>query len=110
MKRFGPPRGRETLPAYLWKYRFQFIVSSIGGILYNTLIVLGPILMGRLLDAAGGGTARRRQRAMIPRPSPAITAFNQQSISYPSCRTRFGTSFRFGNTNPLRLRFGRLTP
>ena len=59
MKRFGPPRGRETLPAYLWKYRFQFIVSSIGGILYNTMIVLGPILMGRLLDAAGGGTARQ---------------------------------------------------
>ncbi|MBP7402364.1 MAG: ABC transporter ATP-binding protein [Clostridia bacterium] len=59
MKRFGPPRGRETLPAYLWKYRPQFIVSSVGGILYNTMIVLGPVLMGRLIDAAGGGTARQ---------------------------------------------------
>ena len=56
MYRFGPPRGGETLPRYLLKYRSQFIISSIGGIVYNTAIVLGPILMGRLLDQAAGGT------------------------------------------------------
>ena len=59
MKKFGPPPGKETLPAYLWKYKPQFIVSSIGGILYNTVIVMSPLLLGRLIDAAGGGTGRQ---------------------------------------------------
>lgn len=59
MYRFGPPRGGETLPRYLLKYRSQFIISSIGGIVYNTAIVLGPILMGRLLDQAAGGTGTK---------------------------------------------------
>ena len=59
MSRFGPPAGKETLPAYLWKYKPQFIVSSIGGMLYNTVIVMSPILLGRLIDAAGGGTGRQ---------------------------------------------------
>jgi len=35
----------------------QFIISSIGGFIYNTTIVLGPIYMGRLIDEAGGGPA-----------------------------------------------------
>ncbi len=55
MKLFGPPHGKETLPRYLFKYMPQFIVSSLGGILYNTMVVLGPIFLGRLIDAAGGG-------------------------------------------------------
>lgn len=55
MKLFGPPRGKETLPRYLFKYMPQFIISSIGGIVYNTVIVLGPILLGNLIDEAGGG-------------------------------------------------------
>ncbi len=55
MKLFGPPRGKETLPRYLFKYMPQFIISSIGGIVYNTVIVLGPILLGNLIDFAGGG-------------------------------------------------------
>lgn len=59
MKLFGPPKGKETLPRYLLKYMPQFIISSIGGILYNTVIVLGPILLGNLIDAAGGGTGRQ---------------------------------------------------
>jgi ATP-binding cassette, subfamily B, multidrug efflux pump len=54
MKLFGPPKNKETLPRYLLKYKFQFIISSIGGIIYNTVIVLSPILLGRLIDAAGG--------------------------------------------------------
>ena len=57
MSRFGPPAGKETLPAYLWKYKPQFIVSSIGGMLYNTVIVMSPILLGRLIDAAEIGRA-----------------------------------------------------
>jgi ABC-type multidrug transport system fused ATPase/permease subunit len=56
MKRFGPPNGKETLPRYLFKYMPQFVLSSAGGILYNTTVVLGPIFLGNLIDAAGGGT------------------------------------------------------
>lgn len=59
MKLFGPPKGKETLPRYLFKYMPQFVISSIGGILYNTVIVLGPILLGNLIDAAGGGTGQQ---------------------------------------------------
>ena len=59
MKLFGPPKGKETLFHYLLKYTPQFLVSSIGGILYNTVIVLGPILLGRLIDAADGGTGNQ---------------------------------------------------
>jgi len=59
MRLFGPPKGKETLVRYLWKYRFQFIISSIGGILYNTVIVFSPILLGRLIDAAGSGAGQK---------------------------------------------------
>ncbi|HBW34065.1 ABC transporter ATP-binding protein [Desulfosporosinus sp. BICA1-9] len=59
MKLFGPPKTKETLFQYLLKYKFQFIVSSLTGIIYNTAIVLGPILLGRLIDAAGGGTGQQ---------------------------------------------------
>lgn len=58
MDKFVPPAGRETLIQYLLKYKFQFIISSIAGIIYNTAIVLGPIFLGRLIDAAGEGTTR----------------------------------------------------
>jgi len=37
----------------------QFIISSIGGFVYNTTIVLGPILMGKLIDNAGGGPGQQ---------------------------------------------------
>ena len=57
MKLYGPPRKKETLPAFLLKYKRQFIVSSVAGFLYNTTIVLGPVLLGRLIDAAGGDSA-----------------------------------------------------
>lgn len=58
MKLFGPPQGEETLFRYLAKYMPQFIISSIGGFIYNTTIVLGPVYMGRLIDAAGGGPGK----------------------------------------------------
>ena len=56
MRKFGPPKGKETLFKFLLKYKFQFIVSSIAGIVYNTVIVLGPIFLGKLIDAAASGT------------------------------------------------------
>ena len=59
MKFYGPPRKKETLPAFLLKYKRQFFVSSLAGFLYNTTIVLGPVLLGRLIDAAGGDSADR---------------------------------------------------
>jgi len=37
----------------------QFIISSIGGFIYNTTIVLGPIIMGKLIDNAGGGPGKQ---------------------------------------------------
>ncbi|HBN85824.1 MAG TPA: hypothetical protein DDZ89_18505 [Clostridiales bacterium] len=57
MKLYGPPEKKETLPAFLLKYKPQFIISSLSGILYNTVIVLGPIFLGKLIDAAAGNTA-----------------------------------------------------
>jgi len=54
MRRFGPPKGKETLFNFLLKYKFQFVVSSLAGIIYNTVIVLGPIFLGKLIDAAAG--------------------------------------------------------
>lgn len=59
MRLFGPPVGKETLFRYLTKYTPQFVISSLSGIIYNTVIVLGPILLGNMIDAAGGGTARQ---------------------------------------------------
>lgn len=56
MRKFGPPKGKETLVQFLLKYKFQFIVSSAAGIVYNTVIVLGPLFLGKLIDAAAGGT------------------------------------------------------
>ena len=59
MKLFGPRIKKETLPQYLLKYKFQFIISSVGGIIYNTVIVFSPILLGRLIDAAGGDAGQQ---------------------------------------------------
>lgn len=58
MKLFGPPKGKGTLLQYLLKYKSQFIISSIGGIIYNTVIVLGPILLGKLIDTAALGLGK----------------------------------------------------
>lgn len=52
MKTYGPPQTGENLFSFLFKYKFQFWVSSLAGIAYNTIIVLGPILLGRLMDRA----------------------------------------------------------
>jgi len=60
---------------YLTKYTPQFIISSIGGFIYNTTIVLGPIYMGKIIDAAGGGPAT--QVLLMAASFIGITAFFQ---------------------------------
>ncbi|MCL4426698.1 MAG: ABC transporter ATP-binding protein/permease [Firmicutes bacterium] len=46
----GAPQ-QTTIWRYLWRYPTLLVRGSIGGIGYNTLIVLGPIFLGRALDA-----------------------------------------------------------
>ncbi len=42
------PRRRVS---YLKKYSRYFWIQTAGGVLYNTVIVAGPILLGEMLDA-----------------------------------------------------------
>lgn len=46
------PRRKTVVWKYLWHYSVRLIRGSLGGIGYNTLIVLGPIFLGRAFDAA----------------------------------------------------------
>lgn len=48
---FAPPQKLDKLLPYIIKYNKQFIYTAISGILYNTIIVLGPIFQGKLLDS-----------------------------------------------------------
>lgn len=59
MQLFNPPKDKTSLLRYLLKYKPQFIISSVCGIIYNTVIVLGPILLGNLIDAAGSGIGQK---------------------------------------------------
>lgn len=59
MQLFNPPKDKTSLLRYLLKYKPQFIISSVCGIIYNTVIVLGPILLGNLIDAAGSGVGQK---------------------------------------------------
>ena len=49
---FAPPEKRLKLRAYIFKYPKAFWLQAGGGILYNTLIVSGPIFLGKAIDAA----------------------------------------------------------
>jgi len=49
---FAPPEKRLRLRAYIFKYPKQFWLQAGGGVLYNTLIILGPIFLGKSIDAA----------------------------------------------------------
>ncbi len=49
---FTPPKKIYSLTSYVFKYSTQFWIEAITGILYNTIIVFGPILQGKLLDTA----------------------------------------------------------
>lgn len=65
MKKYGPPEGHITVLKFLLKYKKAFIVSTLAGILYNTVIVLGPIFLGQLIDAAASTSAESIFRASI---------------------------------------------
>jgi len=55
---FAPPspEKQRSLRAYIFKYSLFFWVEAIAGIAYNSIMVLGPILQGRLIDTAVGST------------------------------------------------------
>ena len=42
----------RSLKPYVFKYKRQLVISTISGVLYNTLIVSGPIFLGKLIDVA----------------------------------------------------------
>ncbi len=47
-----PQQNPLRLISYLKKYSRQFWLQAVTGILYNTVIVAGPIMLGRTIDAA----------------------------------------------------------
>ena len=49
---FAPPDKRLKLLAYVFKYPRQFWIQAAGGIVYNTVIVMGPVFLGKSIDAA----------------------------------------------------------
>lgn len=52
-KNFGLPEGNPLkLISYLKRYKRQFWIQTVGGVLYNTIIVAGPVILGHALDAA----------------------------------------------------------
>lgn len=51
-KTFTPPEKRLKLLAYVFKYPRQFWIQAAGGIIYNTVIVMGPVFLGKSIDAA----------------------------------------------------------
>jgi len=49
---FAPPKERLKLSAYVFRYRREFWIQAAGGIIYNTVIVMGPVFLGKSIDAA----------------------------------------------------------
>lgn len=49
---FSLPKERLKLLAYVFKYPREFWIQAAGGIIYNTVIVMGPVFLGRSIDAA----------------------------------------------------------
>ncbi len=85
--RFELPRvNPSSLISYLKKYRRQFIIQAAGGILYNTVIVAGPILLGKILDAALSleqmGVSPARVRTLLF----YATAFLLVTVLFQYCR------------------------
>ncbi len=71
------------LVSYLKKYKKQFWIQTAGGILYNTVIVAGPILLGAAIDAAselfskGASPERVRNLALTCIAFALVTIFFQ---------------------------------
>lgn len=51
--RFAPPKKKLKLTAYIFKYKKDFWLQAVGGMIYNTVIVFGAIFLGKAIDAAG---------------------------------------------------------
>lgn len=49
---FYSPNKKLNLSAYVFKYKKEFWLQAVGGILYNTVIVFGAVFLGRTIDAA----------------------------------------------------------
>ena len=50
---FGLPKMNPlSIISYIRKYNKEFWIEAVGGIIYNTIVVAGPILLGKMLDAA----------------------------------------------------------
>lgn len=49
---FEPPKSSQKISSYIIKYKKQFFITAMTGILFNSAMVLGPIFQGKLLDAA----------------------------------------------------------
>lgn len=49
---FEPPKSSQKISSYIIKYKKQFFITALTGILFNSAMVLGPIFQGKLLDAA----------------------------------------------------------
>ena len=50
---FSLPQGNPySLISYLKKYKRQFWLQTVGGFIFNTVIVTGPIFLGLAIDAA----------------------------------------------------------
>jgi ATP-binding cassette, subfamily B, multidrug efflux pump len=68
--RFELPKDNPLkLISYLRKYKRYFWIQTVGGVIYNTVIVAGPILLGKMIDAAGrletDGVTPERVRALL---------------------------------------------
>src|SRR3972149_9593630 len=70
MTKFELPKDNPLrLVSYLRKYSRAFWIQAAGGIIYNTVIVAGPILLGKILDAAANlernGVTPQRVRTLL---------------------------------------------
>lgn len=66
-----PEQNPGSLASYIRRYRGLFYLEAIGGIIYNTIAVAGPIVVGKVIDAAN--------RLWIEGQSPALV---RQLLAY----------------------------
>lgn len=51
---YGLPKDNHlSLVSYIRRHRGLFYLEAVGGIIYNTVVVAGPIVIGKAIDAAG---------------------------------------------------------
>ena len=80
---FSLPRLPFRFWSYVRRYQAKFWIQAAGGILYNTVIVAGPIFIGKMIDAAieierrGSSPARLRALALYAALFVLATIFFQ---------------------------------